>query len=374
MNDLRTLLARRNTGAGQSARPTSTPTPTSTSNDDGDSHVPVERIPETQVFKSTGDKDEAASSGARINKTVTWGTPTPTTTASVSESGTSSSADTRRRRTISSVPFEAFISPVQPRGSHVESGDKGKSKEITQAADPFISPTAARSRASLGGSSSASLQRPKGRVSGHARRESASAAFEAYIVRDSPRRMSGAITSADADTGTGIKLLSQPPRQPRFSEGSESLPSSSVSVASPVIPGAVPVLVPESDVGADGCADDTNAMDVDAEDDSTHVDDGMALGEGDVEPDEADTLLELASVHLSQPEAVADKEAPECSVDEASKVGVMDAVMDEVRSARVLSLLALLRALVSRLGHWGWKTRSHWWLMNLDRKLGTRWL
>ena len=435
-------MAKRNAGAGQSPRPPSTPTPTHTFNDVGDSRVPAEPVAGMQVPKSADDKDEASSSGVPTNdtlargtsspthdaqvpkstdgrneasssgapnktpacgtstpthtsndeedshapvdikvlkstdgkdepiKTVAWGTPTPITTASASESGTSSSTDARRRL----VPFEAFISPAQSRKSHVKSGDK-------HAADPFISPTAVRSRASMGGSASACFlgsQRPKGRVSGHGRRESASAAFEAYIVRDSPKQKTGA---RDADTRT-IKPLSQPPRQPRFSEDSESL-----SVSSPVIPDAVPVPESESDAGSDGGVDDTNGMDVDAGDacvDSTRVDDGMASGdsegegegeaeaqeEGKGQPDEADTLLELASVHLSQPEVVVDEEVPESPVDEADKVGDMGKVMDEVRSACVLCPLALLRGLVSR----SWKPRSRGWLTNLGRKLGTRWL
>jgi hypothetical protein len=241
-----------------------TSSPAHSFNDDVDGHMPLDVV-DTQVPKSTDGKGETSSSTAPINKIAAWGTPTPTTTASASESGTSSSADARRRRPVSFVPFEAFISPVQSRGSHVKSGD-------THAADPFVSPTATRSRASMGTSASACFlgsQRPKRRVSGHGRRESASTAFEAYIVRDSPKQKSGASTGTDTDTGTDIKPLSQPPRQPRFSEDSGSL-----SVSSPVIPDAVPV--PESDIGSDGGADDANAMDVDAGDAYVDLDDGMA--------------------------------------------------------------------------------------------------
>ena len=87
---------------------------------------------------------------------------------------------------------------------------------------------------------------------------------------------------------------------------------------------------------------DENAVeDVDAGDvsiDSTHVDHVMALSEdaGGEEPemqevvavDEADTLLELASVHLSQPEAegVVEVVVPGHSAGEVDE-------MDEVRCA-----------------------------------------
>lgn len=249
---------------------------------------------------------------------------------------------------VPSVPFEAFISPVQSRGGHVKndhdegkSRDKGKGKEIMHTADPFTSPTLVRPRASMGASASVYLmgsQRSKGRVSERARRESASAAFEAYIVRDSPKQTSGH-TSTSTDTGIGMKPLLAPPGKPSSLEGPESLPFSSLSVVSPVVPDAVPVTVPIP-AEVDRQAEDADPGDVCV--DSVRVDDGITLDEGEdeperseEEPDEADTLLELASVHLSQPEA---------AMDRADKIGVMD-VMDEVRTPCFPCLLALLRSL-----------------------------
>jgi hypothetical protein len=91
---------------------------------------------------------------------------------------------------------------------------------------------------------------------------------------------------------------------------------------------------------------------------------GEGEGEGEAgtreedQPDEADTLLELASVHLSQPGAVVDEAVPGSSADGVGKVGDLDEVMDEVRSPFVLCCLALLRGLVSRSARCGWKTLS----------------
>jgi len=97
-----------------------------------------------------------------------------------------------------------------------------------------------------------------------------------------------------------------------------------LSMVSPAIPDAVPVTVPVSAEVAEGA----DARDVCV--DSVRVDDEITSdkGEGEPEtqeeePDEADTLLGLASVHLSQPET---------AVDQADKIGVVD-VMDEVRTA-----------------------------------------
>ena len=167
----------------------------------------------------------------------------------------------------------------------------------------------------------------------HGRRESEAAVFALFIVRGPLRQVGGARAGTDAGSNNAqpAKALLQPPRQPRFS-GSEDSASPSVSLASPVpdvVPVMVPVPVPESEGGREGPVEDMdvalengmevngNAVeDVDAGDvgvDSTHVDHVMALSEdvgGEeletqevVALDEADTLLELASVHLSQPEA-----------------------------------------------------------------------
>ena len=224
---------------------------------------------------------------------------------------------------------------MQSRSGHVKNDhddhdegkgrDKGKGKEIMHTADPFISPTSARSRTSMGANASVYLmgsQRSKGGVSERARRESASAAFEAYIVRDSPKQTSRAHTGTKTDTGTGMKPLPTPPGKPSSLEEPESLSFSSLSMVSPVIPDAVPVTVPVSAEIAEGA----DAGDVCV--DSVRVDDEITLDEGEPEvqeeePDEADTLLGLASVHLSQPET---------AVDQADKIGVVD-VMDEVRTA-----------------------------------------
>lgn len=366
LNDLRALLARRPAGAaGPSALPTHAPSepvavpmpppapvPTHvvfTSTDAHDDPLPSECAPidKRVVSASTeakhGPSSSSSSEGARVDKHGVGGTPTPTT-ASTSESSASSSSARARRRLVTSVPFTAFISPMHARDER----EKGKAR----AADPLISPTARRSRASMGGAGSLFLlgsQRPRERASRHARRASMSAAFEAYIVRNSPTQ-TRASASADVDTEVqDVKTLPQPPRQPQFSS----------SHVSPVVPDAVPV----SDVGRDGGAEDADVMDIALENrqakdvDERGVgsmrvdDDGMASGEPEgkpetqeaVEVDEADTLLELASVHLSQPEGV-----PERFVHDTEMGGEMD-VVDEVRCAYMLCLLALLRGLVSWL-------------------------
>lgn len=376
LNDLRTLLAKRNVGAGQPGRPTPASTSTSTftaaqmqmqtqthaSNVDGDVQVLAEPVAVPAPRSTDGDERVASSEEGASAKRGALVTPTTTTTTTPSASGlgvslsggVGASASVRRRE-VSFVPFEAFISPVQSRSKNVnydrdhdnregekrieKSGDKGKGKgkgkEVAYSNNAFATPTAARSRAStsMGASAGMSLlgsHRSKGRVS-------ASAAFEAYIMRDSPKRTSRARTGAstdtntDTDTGAGVgtddvrvrpdieplRQPLQPHREPRFSE------SASASVASDV-----------------GPADDANAMDVDAGDAcvaSMRVDDGVALaeGEGEGEADEVDPLLELASVHLTPIEAVA--------ADEADKVGEND-VTDEVRCACMLCVfLALLR-------------------------------
>ena len=397
-----------------SVEPVAMPTPVTTqapTSMDEDTHASVEPVTmpppaATQVPSSTNAKDGPSSSsegGARFNKGVAWGTPTPTT-VSVSESSASSSAHARRRRTFTFVPFEAFISPAlswAKRAKNDPSSDKGKSK-AREIADPFVSPTVARSRTNT--STSGDSHKARGRVSWHGRRESASAAFEAYIVRDSPRKGSEdrVGTSADVETGGGSKDAQpvEPPAQLPIQTSSGSLSTSTL-----VVPGAV--LAPESDadVGRDELAHDTNAMEVtlentvevdgQAEDveedvgvDSTRADNDMgededededeSEGEGEdedegedggkpemqeeAEVDEADSLLELASVHLSQPEQVVEEVVEEVEevdsdscVEVADEGGVMD-VMDEVRSACVLSLLALLKGLVSWL-LWRWEAR-----------------
>ncbi|KAF8551875.1 SET domain-containing protein [Imleria badia] len=304
----------------------------------------------------------------RVSPRALRGVPQPRPRASLS-------AHARRRRTSTFVPFEAFISPAfggtRVQNDHSSDKGKGKAREIT---DPFISPTMARSRVSMGASTSADSHKAKGRAFWHGRRESASAAFEAYIVRDSPKKGSEARTGAGTgvDTGAGtkdaqaIEPLPQPPTQARFLQGSETL-SSSTPVIPDAVPAAVPVPVPVPETD-EGGTHDTNAMDVtlentvevdgQAEDvegdigvDSTRVDDGMTLREDEdededesepepqeeAEVDEADTLLELASVHLSQPEEVVEdeedeeeeqEEEPESSVDSADEGEEMD-VIDE---------------------------------------------
>ncbi|KAH0832246.1 hypothetical protein J3R83DRAFT_13220 [Lanmaoa asiatica] len=350
LNDIRTLLARRNVGADQPSRSTSasTPTPTFAFSEDGDDHAPAEPAEPAAVLapRSTDSKDGASSEGTGTKSGV-LSTPTlTTTTGSASRSGGPSSV---RRRKVSFVPFEAFISPVQSRGGDIKndhneqekgegkksSGDKGKGEEIPDVPDVTVSPTAARSRASMGGS--LPLLDSQRKVRRHGRRESASAFFQAYIVRDSPKQTTGARTGTDTDkdawigagveTGTGteelpprpgIKPVPQPqsPGRLRFSE--------SISASSPVISDVhadtVLVTVPASDVGGDGHAEDTNAMHADTGDDcigSTSADDGVMLCEdegegepettGEGETDEVDMLLELASVHLSQTVAEADE-------------------------------------------------------------------
>lgn len=399
LNDIRTLLARRNVSASQPCRPTtastSTSTPTHTHthafDEDGDTHALAELFAVPSLEPMDGVDQLALPSEEASTKS---------TTVSALESGASSSSGgpsaSARRRRVPFVPFEAFISPMQSRSKNVKNDrdhdghqkgksiDKGKGKEIVYADDVIASPTVARSRVSMGASASVSSlgsQRSKRRESRHVRRESASAAFEVYIVRDSPKQTSGAriSTSADTDTGAGTgandmrprpntKPLPQLqlPRAPRFSEsGSVSASSpSSPSVASPVISDVVPVTVqvPVSDVGVDGPADDTRAMDVDAGNgciDSRRVDDEVASGEcggGGVnvsvsvsvgepegrgedegeadEADEADTLLELASVHLSPTEA----EVEAVAVHEVDKVVEME-VTDEVRCACMVCFL-----------------------------------
>lgn len=371
LNDIRALLARRNVSGSQPGRlahgPTSTPT--QTSQEGGDARVPVVTVA-VPVPRSMDGADRVVSSLERAStQSGAWSTPTPATTKTTASGLGASSLNgaSATRREVSFVPFKAFISPVQSRGRDVKhdhgkgkSVDKGKGKEVVHATDASFTPTAARPRTD-GSASLFSSQRPKARESRHGRRESA--AFEAYIVRDSPKQTSVArtvSTSTDPRTGTddvqlrpGIQPLVHLPREPRLSDSGSPSVSVASSVASPVMSDTVPDMaqVPVLDVGGHApLADDTNGMDVDAGDgcvDATRMDDGMGVGEGEPETtnegeaDEADSLLELASVHLTPVEAEV------ITVNETNKVGGMD-VVDEVRGACTLfffslSDLALLR-------------------------------
>ena len=224
---------------------------------------------------------------------VALGTPAPTTVF-LSES----SVHTRRRRTMTFVPFEAFISLVQMRGESGNGKDKGKGEEKRVAdANPFVSIASAAARLRTFMSSELlGSQRHKARVSWHGRRESSATAFASFIVRGSLRQVGGMHASTDtgSDDAQPAKALLQPLRQPRFS-GSKDSTSPLVSLASrvpDVVPVMVPVPVPESEGGREGPVEDMDVAlenglevdgntveDVDAGDvgvDSTHVDHVMA--------------------------------------------------------------------------------------------------
>ncbi|KAG8214805.1 hypothetical protein J3R82DRAFT_9949 [Butyriboletus roseoflavus] len=365
LNDIRMLLARRNVSGSQPGRSahgsTSTSTPARTSYEDGDTHVPVVPVA-VPAPRSTDGND----------RLVSWlegaSTPTPTTTTTTASGlGASSNGETARRREVSFVPFRAFISPAQSLDRNVKhshndhekerSDDKGKGREIVHPDHASVSPTAPRSRTD-GSVSLLGSQRLKAREYRHRRRESASTAFEAYIVRDSFKQTSVtcvASTAMDPATATATAIddvrpdveppvQPQLPQVPRLSESGSCRTLAGVDLLLTIRMGWM--LTQEMIVlmrlawttgwcwieGAVGESETTGE------------------GEDEDEADEADALLELASVHLSQeePEVVA--------VDEANKVGEME-VIDERRLGKNLRGRQVAR----------------WWLMaplRISRRVG----
>lgn len=320
LKDIRTLLARRNVSS-PSTRPT--PTPTQTSNEDGESRTPAESVAAPATKTKTNRNARAGSSEERTShKGGAWRTSTP---ATVSAPGSEATSARARRRRVPFVPFEAFISPM--RSWSKNASDKGtRVDEDIRDVNGRISPTASRSRTMSTGMLGSRVLKGKERESRHVRRESAAAAFEAYIVRNSPRREQTRMgrradmdgdeeVDADADAGAGMGHNLQSVE----SLAVKSLETKKSERVEPVVSEAVSVGV--LDDGGDEVGDA-----VEAPVDSTRVDDG--------ETDETDALLELASVHLSQPTTNVEAEAqgvevPELVVNEVE-------MMDEVRCAYIL--------------------------------------
>lgn len=330
-----------------SARPT--PTPTQTSNEDGESEARVGSIEApasvpvlamavaatTATMTTTADgHDRVGSSEEGTSQNGAWSTPVPTT-----RTRTSASAGAKRRRS-SFVPFEAFISPARSWDTHASDKGKGVEGSIQDANESSVgvSPTVSRMRTVSTGVlglrelNGKSKSKEREREARHARRESAAAAFEAFIVRDSPREVTTRVggradtdingdgeVDVDVDVDAGAEKEVQ-----RVEFGSERV--------EPVVSVEVPVGV--SNDGGDATVVDVGDVPVDS---TARADDG----EG--ETDETDALLELASVHLSQPGGEAEAEAE--GVGASEPVSNEVEMVDEVRCGRILCMSTTLRSL-----------------------------
>lgn len=318
---------------GQSARPTPTPTPTYASSQDGEcrasAEVPAREANQVNGNDRVGSVEERTSrKDGALNTTTTITMPT----ASGSGTSASSASASAKRRGPAFVPFEAFISPVRSLDKHASH----KGKYVDEASQNEIangtegpSPTVSRTRMSTG---MLGLQKVKGRETGHARRESAVAMFEAYIVRESPRGERTRVSErVDPDGGEGAGAGRR--KEGRVEEPVWGDESQRVDVAS-----VGPVEVSGDGADARGNARDASGdvIEGDVGDvtvDATRVDDDETEGEGDT--DDTDALLQLASVHLSQTNEEAEGDAvPESAVNEVD-------MMDEVRCALCSVLTSL---------------------------------